>query len=383
VGSVYVAVVAWWWWGRRDNVDHGGSWRVFAVVCAIPSLVGWMLVYKHVPESPRFLALNGQHGRAVVVAQELADRLGYRGPEWTVDEAREHFPPRHDTTSGRRGGLLLNSCRELGIGAASLYVPTLRQTTCSLQVVWFSLSFGSYGLYTWINKLFVAVHLENVYFNALLFALSNLPGNLLSAYFLDRVGRARLLIASIMASALSLMSFAYMVFQNSAAEPNDTAINAAPPPISTTWIVVSACAFQCFTIMSWNAIDVLTTELFPTAVRTTGTGLCAACGRVGAMLAQIVNGALIANPAALLVVAATTLLIGAVAPTLLPDDKTGLPVSDTVGSGTRILGNNSISYPYSTAATTGTSHEMTVRETHDDPAYRVLLSTPGSSYHVV
>jgi hypothetical protein len=60
-----------------------------------------------------------------------------------------------------------------------------------------------------------------------------------------------------------------------------------------TMIVLSACVFQCFTIFVWNAIDVLTSELFPTSVRATGMGVCSATGRIGAMLAQFVNGWLI------------------------------------------------------------------------------------------
>merc|ERR1711988_1702273 len=77
-------------------------------------------------------------------------------------------------------------------------------------MVWFALSFGSYGLLTWINIIFVKVHLENVYYNALLFAFSNLPGNILSGLFMDSqiVGRSYLLIGSIVLSSVSLLSFA-------------------------------------------------------------------------------------------------------------------------------------------------------------------------------
>jgi hypothetical protein len=201
--------------------------------------------------------------------------------------------------------------------AAKLYTPQLKQTTWPLQMVWFSLSFGSYGLLTWINTLFVAVHLENVYFNAFLFALSNLPGNILTALLMDRVGRSTMLVGSVLCAAGGLFSFAAF---------------AASATLHAPGIVLSACIFQCFTISAWNTIDCMTSELFPTSVRSTGMGVCAASGRVGAMVAQFVNGALVANPVRLLLVASITLLLGAATPCLLPNggDMTGQPVQDEV-----------------------------------------------------
>ena len=50
--------------------------------------------------------------------------------------------------------------------------------------------------------------------------------------------------------------------------------------------------------------------------------------KVGAMLAQFVNGALVAHPARLLLTAAFTLVLGSLTPALLPADQTGRPVQD-------------------------------------------------------
>ena len=235
------------------------------------------------------------------------------------------------------------------ISASVLYTPQLRSTTFPLQMVWFSLSFGSYGLLTWINTLFFQVHLENVYFNALLFAASNLPGNLMSAYLMDKTGRASLLTGSVLAAALSLIAFAYV------AATEDTNENDGIDESATLWIVGSACAFQCFTVAAWNTIDVLTSELFPTTVRSTGMGVCAATGRIGAMLAQFVNGALVARPVRLLLVAATTLLLGSLTPVLLPADQTGRPVQDFAGAD-----ENNNAHTSSGAAPSCTTNETTV-----------------------
>jgi MFS family permease len=331
VGSMYVALLALWLleaWGL--------SWRIFAVACALPSALGAFLVVALVPESPRFLGLEQRSKEAVDVANSLACRkMNYYGAPLRIDELERSFPSsairdlenRQVGTTNYRGngniwGLARMALIDFYTSTSKLYTPQLQRTTWPLQMVWFSLSFGSYGLLTWINTIFVEVHLQNVYFNALLFSASNLPGNILTACFMDRVGRSPMLIASVVFAALSLVSFA-----------------ACANVSNSTGIVLSACLFQCFTIAAWNTIDTMTSELFPTLVRSTGMGICAASGRIGAMVAQFVNGALVANhPVKLLLVASGTLLLGAATPCLLPDgDMTGQPVHDGLNNNSTMV----------------------------------------------
>ena len=379
VGSMYVAIVGWILLGLTTNSTDSNNdgiswWRIFTALCAVPSCVGCVMVNTFVPESPRFLLLQGQHDRALLVVQALGHNLNYTGPSMTLEELVYHYPL-DDQDSGRTGILPIlpselkpaprdsslfrpmsmedsdhtisqegvhrrrgsalrrasqtmqvsNIAVRTGIGdflrsVSKLYTTQMRSTTWPLQMVWFTLSFGSYGLLTWINTLFIESHLENVYFNSLLFSASNLPGNLLSAMLMDKIGRASLLTGSILAASLSLLAFAYVAAHQTSDENNTS--------ISTSWIVLAACSFQCFTIASWNTIDVLSSELFPTSVRSTGMGVCAATGRIGAMLAQFVNGALITHPVRLLLTAAGALFLGALTPIFLPADQTGRPVQD-------------------------------------------------------
>jgi MFS family permease len=317
VGSIYVALAAMF------LLEYAGlSWRVFAIACAIPSAVGALLVHSLVPESPRFLALGLRHPEALHVTNSLAQEMNYRGPLLSLEEMEKSFPrsqhqhqrPNLAITRHTLLAVIWTALAEFLISAKKLYQPQMRRTTWPLQMVWFSLSFGSYGLMTWINTLFVEVHLQNVYFNALLFAVSNLPGNIFTAIWMDRVGRSSMLVGSVLAAAASLLAFAWCA----------NILNASG-------IILSACSFQCFTIAAWNVIDTLSSELFPTAVRSTGMGVCAASGRIGAMIAQFVNGALVGNPVRLLLVASGTLMLGALTPCLLPNgDITGQPVQDEV-----------------------------------------------------
>jgi VNT family MFS transporter (synaptic vesicle glycoprotein 2) len=353
VGSMYVALLALWFFEGM-----GLTWRIFALACALPSAFGAVLVYSIVPESPRFLGLEQRSQEGVNVANLLAMRMGYYGNPITVDALERTFPPsavqdlehrQLRNNSGNQGiwEFICMAQRDFFHSTSKLYSPTILQTTWPLQMVWFSLSFGSYGLLTWINTIFEEVHLENVYFNALLFSASNLPGNILTAVFMDRMGRSSMLVASVISASLSLVLFAACAYLH-----------------VPSGIVLSACMFQCFTIAAWNAIDTMTSELFPTLVRSTGMGICAASGRMGAICAQFVNGALIAYPVRLLLVASTTLMLGAFTPCWLPSDMTGQPVHDDMRG--KQDGRNSRT---SHTPLDGKSHHRSTVSYSDDPAH--------------
>jgi VNT family MFS transporter (synaptic vesicle glycoprotein 2) len=329
VGSIFVAVAALFIMEYCQL-----SWRVFTVACAVPSAIGFFMVGSLVPASPRFLAINQRQDEALRGANKLALQMRYSGDIYTNEEMLYNYPSAPPQEERFAHITNTNTCvwlwKIIGVGfsdfmrsTSKVYELSLRQTTWPLQVIWFSLNFGTYGILTWINSLFVAVHLENVYFNALLFAASNLPGNLLSGFLMDRTGRTCMLVTTSLGAAASLMSFAYFAAQESSDSES----------LNESGIVISACVFQAFSIAAWNTIDCLTTERFPTSVRSTGMGLCAASGRVGAMLAQIINGALVGNPVRLLLVASTSLVIAAFTPFLLPTgDFANRPLEDDVDS---------------------------------------------------
>jgi MFS family permease len=94
VGSLYVAIMAlsiFQYLGQDDN-QYYSSWRLLALVCAVPSAVGALLVYTLVPESPRFLALQQTQSRALKVVNQLAYQMEYRGPSLTLPELLKQFP---------------------------------------------------------------------------------------------------------------------------------------------------------------------------------------------------------------------------------------------------------------------------------------------------
>mmetsp|Transcript_18618 Transcript_18618/g.39141 ORF Transcript_18618/g.39141 Transcript_18618/m.39141 type:complete len:679 (+) Transcript_18618:25-2061(+) len=389
VGSLFVSTTAWILFGSDlgHNDDSGAlpMWRVFAALCALPSALGAWMVYSYVPESPRFLASAKQnYDQSAHVCNRMAESLGIKlindacdgaaaghpdeSPSrvenalleenesrptnatnswnstsmhviniFTEDELRQSYAP--SESIGKHGinstftSKLLQTPRALLEDLQKLFSRKLAtRTTLPLQMIWFSLSFGTYGITTWINTLFVSIHLKNIYFNSFLFALANLPGNIVSMMYSDRWGRKRMLIGSLVGSALGLGLFAILVYcgdkEGESGKNESTSSSQFQSNPEAFAIVLSACLFQMFSILSWNAIDILTGELFPTRVRSAGMGVCTACGRFGAMFAQFVNAKLMMSgdgdgavaSSSVLIVAASTLLMGAGMPLLLERD---------------------------------------------------------------
>lgn len=157
-----------------------------------------------------------------------------------------------------------------------------------LSVIWFCLSFSTFGILLWVNTLFASMHLMNIYASTFLFALGSLPGGAFAFMYMEKFGRQRILTGSLLASMTAGLAFAGSAslqlgaLERGAATDGQLVVNAL--------IVVCSMLFGAFSVSSWNALDTLSAELFPATVRPTTMGLLAGAGRVGAIVSQIVCG---------------------------------------------------------------------------------------------
>lgn len=199
-------------------------------------------------------------------------------------------------------------------GLSDFLHPSIRRTSLLLVVCWFTLSFGWYGLILWIPTLFKQQSFElDAYQDAFLVAAANLPGNIIAAFLMDRIGRRFLLGGGMMLAAILAVIFA---FSHSAA-----------------LTVTVACLLNMVSVGGWNSLDCLSTESFPTTLRTTAMGYLAGMGRLGSIIAQFVFGALIdKSTVALLCTAAGMLFIGAMAGLALPQETSGEQLADSLES---------------------------------------------------
>ncbi|DBA01131.1 TPA: hypothetical protein N0F65_001759, partial [Lagenidium giganteum] len=299
VGSVFTAALAWFMLGSSDP-SANYSWRTFAAIVSLPAFVCWVLTYRFVPESAQYFARRRQFSDA----EDVVNHIRFTNGSSTDSDADRLLSPH--AQSCKPSPVDLAPCepdRSVAESLQLLFDPMLRATTVSLLLSWFCLSFGSYGLATWITVLFKRINLSDPFANAFIYAAANLPGNLLSAFLMDRVGGRAILLGSMMLSAICAAGFA--------AVSSSTSTSVWP----AVGIVLLSSGFNAFSTSGWNAIDLMSAESYPTDLRTTGMGFLAASGRAGSVVAQFVNGYLVGPPVhvtLLLAITASMMLLGSI-----------------------------------------------------------------------
>jgi putative MFS transporter len=210
-----------------------------------------------VPESPRFLYSRGRSAEARAVLERVAAANGTALPEG------ELTPP---AGAGKSR-------------VAVLFESKYLRTTLILWLVWFTISIGYYGTFTWLPSWFRAkgFALPSVYLNSLIMALAQVPGYFSAAWLIEKLGRRKTLGAYLLASG----AFAWLF-----------ALAATP-----TSVVLAAVFLSFFALGAWGALYAYTPEAYPTSVRTTGIGAASAMTRIAGAVAPSI-GAMVASGAA-------------------------------------------------------------------------------------
>jgi MFS transporter, putative metabolite:H+ symporter len=235
------------------------GWRALFACSALP---GFILFWarKGVPESPRFLFVQGRGPEARAVLERVAAANGT-------------FLPEGELALNSEGGSTPATAPRSR--ARDLLAPSLRRTTLLLWLVWFLISIGYYGTFTWLPSWFRAkgFALPAVYPNAFIMALAQIPGYFSAAWLVERWGRRRTLGVYLVASGVFAWLFAL----------------AATP----TEVMGAAVLLSFFALGAWGALYAYTPEAYPTSIRTTGIGTASAMTRVAGAIAPSI-GAMVA-----------------------------------------------------------------------------------------
>jgi MFS family permease len=298
VGSVFTASCSW-------IILGGGlaSWRVFSLITALPAAAACILLYFFVPESPRFLAAQGKLAAAADSIHFIAK--GMPSCDKVTSVTQQLVGMQAEFTVHQRLTKRMGPTGSQPSSMALLLSADFRGSMLVLCVVWFALSFGSYGLGTYITTLFEAIGLTDPYRCAFIYAASNLPGNLAAAYLVERPyfkkhGKLNWLMAATMTVAsASAVAFAFS---------RDSAVA----------VLISACVFNAASICGWNVLDCISCDPFPAAIRNSALGIISSSGRVGSIVAMFTNGYLATTSVAtLLSVTASVMFAGGAAVLLL------------------------------------------------------------------
>lgn len=302
------------------------SWRIFVAICTIPSLSS-ALMFAFMPESPKYFLTASKEEKAVdslrrVNSINCSDRPFQisRLILTTDKDVIDHIDDDEDEKSK-----LVEGAKHIWHQTKELFGSSLRRTTIIMIIINFTLSFGYYGLWMWFPEIFSRVqkyggspcdhHTLNttasnttescipedwVFFEGFMTALSNLPGNLLTIFVMDRVGRKPLLATSMVIAGVTV--FFLPVIHNK------------------TQNLLISCAFGAVSTVGWNSLDVLQAELFPTAVRSTAFGVQSGVGRIAAILGNVTFGSLVDIHCAVpMIMVAVLLTVGGLSAIKLPN----------------------------------------------------------------
>lgn len=169
--------------------------------------------------------LTKVEGRAFSTDSDARDQEESRGKFPNLLDRKDGSSSTHSSSPGDPRPSAMG-----GIGV--LFERRLLPSTLIYMLIWFSLSFGSYGISTWITVLFEDVGIGNVYASAFIFALANLPGNVVSILYVEKIGRRQLLFYGMLLAGLSTVGFA---------------LGTSVPAV----VVLSATLFNAFSVAGW------------------------------------------------------------------------------------------------------------------------------------
>lgn len=218
------------------------AWRLMLALGAVPAL-GAIYLRRTLPESPRYLArVKGQEAEAASAIQT------YSGSQVTAESGSERVVD----------------------APLSRYLLTLVGTAGS----WFVFDYAYYGntISTPLIMKMVAPHAAlttSIAWTLIIFALAAFPGYILAFSTIDRIGHRKLQLIGFAVMGLAFLAIAVV------------------PGLPTTlipFIIVYAVSYFFAEFGPNTTTFVLSAELFPVNLRTTGHGLSAGIAKLGAFI---------------------------------------------------------------------------------------------------
>lgn len=259
-----------------------GFWGVgFALAAAVSWLLvprlGWQAVYyfggltiltilavrQWLPESLRFLFAKNR----TMEAQGIIQRFGFND-----------FP---DQPGPAASPAVPQAAAPAGIPARQgIWSAHYRGRTIRLWILWFSLNFLFQGVFIWLPTL-----LQNTGYNpekasiyTMAISLGQVPGSVIAAFLVDRVGRRASLAVFLALYALSCFIFG---------------LSSSLAAILVWGFLISLCNGA-----AWGMAYPYTTELYPTRIRAAAVGWATGMGRTGGIVAPLLIGQMIGVGAA-------------------------------------------------------------------------------------
>jgi len=239
---------------------HAEGWRIVIFITATPVvlLLWWR---RALPESPRWLESQGRQAEAQVIVDAMESDTVRRGHALPALNAEDLAAPPPSTS---RGSLLQNY--------RTLLSRKLLRISSMTWLMWLSITFSYYAFFTWIPSLLIqnGMTITKSFGYSLVIYVAQIPGYFSAAWFNERIGRQATIVSYMLLGGLSALGLA---FTHSDAQ-----------------IILAGVLLSFFMNGTYAGVYAYTPEVFPTHVRTTGSGLASAIGRIGGITAPILVG---------------------------------------------------------------------------------------------
>ncbi|KAH9653492.1 Organic cation/carnitine transporter 7 [Citrus sinensis] len=321
-GTIFEASLAWVVMTRLN-------WRWLLAFSSVPSFA-LLLFYGLAPESPRYLCAKARTADAHRILEKMAFVNQTKLPPGILvsDKAIKENEESNLLRDTHMLSITRKITEKLKSGFSSffmLFSRKLIRTTLLLWVLFFANVFSYYGAVLLTSKLSSGdskcgskvLHVDkskdnSLYVDVFIASLAELPGLILSAIIVDKIGRKLSMVLMFVSACIFLLP---LVFHQSA--------------VVTTLLLfgVRMCVTGTITVATIYA-----PEIYPTPARTTGFGVASSLGKVGGMVCPLVAVGLVTScHLRLAVILFEVVFVLAIASSLLfPFETMGRELKDTV-----------------------------------------------------
>ncbi|CAA3009298.1 Synaptic vesicle transporter SV2 (major facilitator superfamily) [Olea europaea subsp. europaea] len=261
------------------------GWRWLLALSSIPAFLV-LLVSNFAPESPRYLYMKGRTTEALRILEKVAlinrTKLppGILLSDHNMDLNEENTPLDETPllSSVRKERSYLETFLE---SMLEIFSSKLLGTTLLLWLLHFGYTFAYYGIILMISQLSsgqrecgsITIHSDNVqdaslYIRVFITSLAELPGLIVAAVLVDRLGRK--LTMEILTMFTFILILPLLLHQNE---------------LVTTALLFGS---RMFISAAFTSLTVYAKEVYPTSTRGAGCGLATSVGRVGGMVCPLV-----------------------------------------------------------------------------------------------
>nr|XP_009397383.1 PREDICTED: organic cation/carnitine transporter 7 isoform X2 [Musa acuminata subsp. malaccensis] len=327
IGTIFEASLAW-------AIMPRFGWRWLLASSSLPSFL-LLLFYAATPESPRYLCMRGRITDAMQILEQMA-RANHKAlpsgilvseSQLELDEKSNHSEAAHLVGNG----WIKSSDEDMNMKASCvstlrrLLSPKLIRSTLLLWMVFFGNAFSYYGIVLLTSELSNGKRActvkssqpsrsndDSLYKDVFVTSFAEVPGLIISAAIVDRIGRKL---------SMSSMLFISCVFLIPLVFPRTGEV--------TTGLLFCA---RISISASFTIIYIYAPEIYPTSVRASGIGIASSVGRIGGITCPLVAVGLVhgCHQSAAVLLFELVIFLSGIAVCLFPLETSGRDLTDSV-----------------------------------------------------